>query len=259
LEAAQTTVKAQKDKLDNCRQQQASEQEEHTRAEAADAAKAQEVAVNEQAKAEVVRLLEGMGQQLDGDSIVVYQTYLKGVNAEPTLIAALRSALEKESSQRCGFDCVAMEHLKNILEHKIREWDAAIAAMAVAKANVHAEALGAWAIRELAGEHVQEAVVELEAAEAAVAAGTEQLNAAREAEQHEEAVLAHYLTDLTLAGEKLRQCGDALEALMSVEAGPKVVQEAAPVLATGMDVDVEMAAEKMDTSMDVEMTLPVVA
>merc|ERR1719487_98002 len=142
------------------------------------------------------------------------------------------------------------EHLQTFLQKKVADWEVEIKAVTEAKANIHAEALGAWAVREVAGHHVQEAVLELEAADAAVVEAEQKMEEAKSAETQEERVLAHYLTDLTLAGERVRQCSEALEVLAQLEAGQPVVEATTPP--KEMDVDFEPAA-KMDTVLDTEM------
>lgn len=227
--------------------------------EGVDEEKAKEVSAHLEGKNEVAGFLESMGQQGNGDAIM---QYLRNINAEPTLVAAVRSVLAKEPSERTGFDSVALVHLQAALEKKVAEWEATVEATASTKALIHAETLGAWAIKEMAAENVKAVEVELATAEEAVVVAHQQLQEATAAEQHEENVLAHHLTDLTLAGDRVRECNAALEALGCLELGPADVvqeQQELPVVTietTGaMEVDTEPCGAKMDVAMDVDMPI----
>jgi len=257
LTSMKVACAAQKEKLDKCRCQVTSEDEEHKRMEVIEEEKAQELAVHVQGKDEVAGFLEAMAQQGNSDATL---QYLRSIDGEPTLVAALRSVLEKMLSERSGFDKVAVEHLQGVLETKVAEWQASVQAMSATKANIHAETLGAWAVKEVAGQQVKEAESELEASEQALAFAQEQLNEATGAEQHEESVLAHYLTDHTLAHERVRECSAAMEALGRLEAGPEVeLPIAAAEGVDAMEVDTDILAAKMDAVMDVDMGTPIAA
>jgi len=252
--AAQAAATAQKEKLEASQRQLAWEEEEHKRLKAEDEEKAQEVSVDEKAMAEVSGLLAAMAQQGQGEAI---STYLRSNKGEPALVDALRSVLLKEPTERSGFDDVALEHLKAFLEQKVAGWAAHIEGRVSAKANVHAEALGAWCVKEVAGEHVQEATVELETAEASVSEVRQQLKEAKQAEQQEDRTLAQLLSELTLAGERARQCNMAVEALEQLVVG-KVQAAATEETNVAMDVDA-MLDRKVDAMMDVEMGTAIVA
>jgi len=256
LAAANATAASQKEKLDECRRQLTWEEEEHKRVQAADEDKAKEVAEFEQGRLEVIGYLEAVAQK-GGETIL---KYLSSVKAEAPLQAALVSVLKKEPLDRAGFDEVALQHLRMFLEKKVSEWDETIEAMKAGKANIHAEALGAWAVKEVTGEHVREAAVELEGADAAVAAAEQKLNEVKEAEQEEENVLSHYLTDLTLAQDRVRQCGTALETLERLVMGQEMVVEAPSCsTAAAMEVDTDLVASKTDAVLDADMGVPIAA
>lgn len=253
LAHAQANAQAKKEKLEECRRQSSNEEDEHKRVESLDQEKSNEVAVFDAGKQEVVALLEKMSEPGSGEALL---PYLRSANAEGPLLAALQSVLKKEASDRIGFDEVALTHLQNFLEKKTAEWDSKIETSGIAKANIHAEALGAWAVKEVAKQHLQEAVDELAAAEKAVITADQVLKDAKNAEQQQDGVLAHYLTDLTLAGERVRQCGEALESLARLEAGQPMEVEVPP-MATGMDID--MDAAKTDMVLDSEMGVAITA
>jgi len=259
--AAKASAATQKEKLEHCRHQQSAEEEEHARVEAMDQEKAKEVAAYEQGKAEVVALLVAMAEKGSGEAI---STYLRSVNAETPLLAALRSVLEKEPVERTGFDCEALAHLQRFLEQKVSDWDTQINALIATKANIHAEMLGAWAIKELAADHVREAVAELESVETAVVAAQQHLKQTKQVEQEEERVLSECLTELTLATERARECGTALEVLERLVKAQDMAPEASvelQVAAEPMEVDAnaELAAAKLDVMLDAEMGTAVTA
>merc|ERR1719247_3435088 len=155
---ALANAQAKKEKLEECRRQLSNEEDEHKRVESLDQEKSNEVAVFDAGKQEVVALLEKMSEPGSGEALL---PYLRSANAEGPLLAALQSVLKKEASDRVGFDEVALTHLQNFLEKKTAEWDSKIETSGIAKANIHAEALGAWAVKEVAKQHLQEAVDEL--------------------------------------------------------------------------------------------------
>jgi len=253
LAATQVAAAAQKEKVEESRRQLTWEEEEHKRVEAEDQEKATEVAVYVEAKNEVVGLLQAMAEKGDGEAI---STYLHSAKAEPALVSAVRSVLTKEAKDRVDFDLVAMTHLKNFFETKVADFDAQLQVVVASKVNIHAEALGAWAVKEIAGENVRDAIAELETADNAVTAAQESVREAKQHEEQQEFVLSQALTDLTLAGERARQCNAALEVLDLLMAGPMVA--ATPVV-TAMEVDAEMAAVKMDSALDVEMGTAITA
>lgn len=263
LAAAQASSVAQTEKVGERQRQVTLNHEEYKRVNSEDEDKAKEVASLEASKFEVARLLDVMGTKGNGEEIV---EYLKSAKAESPLVAAVRSVLDKEPVERVDFDLVALQHLQVFLEQKVAEWTAKIADMVAAKANIHAEALGAWAIKEVDGEHVQEAMAELDAAEAAVAAAQQKLKEQEDILALEEGVHSQCVSELSLADDRARQCSAALEALQRLEAGQEEMVQEEPAAVTGepMEVeflnlaDAEMAAAKVD-AMDVEMGTPITA
>jgi hypothetical protein len=258
LAAAKSSSQAHKERLDAAISQQSLEEQEHTRVEALDSEKAKEVTVLEEGKAEVVALLGAMAEKGNGEAIL---GYLRNANAETPLVAALRSVLQKEPTDRIDFDAIAMEHLRAFLEHKVAEWEAQIQVHTAAKANIHAEMLGAWAIKQVAADRVREATAELETAEAAAQAAQQTLKQARLAEQQKERILSDFMAELTLAGEKANQCEAALCALERLVSGRDESLEAAAVAepVVTMDVDADVLGAKMDARADVEMGTPIAA
>lgn len=263
LAAAQAATAAQRETVGERQRQVTLNHEEYKRVNSEDEDKAAEVASLEASKLEVVRLLEAMGTKGNGEVIM---EYLKSAKAEGPLVAALRTVLDKEPADRIDFDLVVLQHLQVFLEQKVAEWTAKIADMVAAKANIHAEALGAWAIKEVDGEHVQEAMAELDAAEAAVAAAQQKLKEQEDILALEEGVHSQCVSELSLADDRARQCSTALEALQRLEAGQEMLQEepAAVTAEQPMEVeflnlaDAEMAAAQVD-AMDVEMGTPIAA
>jgi len=258
LSSAEETALAQKAKLDALRLQVTSEDQEHERVAAADQEKAKEVGEMKEKRREVADLLTAMQEKGNGEAISKYLLETRMPPAELPLIAALRSVLEKEPSERIGFDTEAIKHLQAFLENKVAEWDAQVAVITADKANIHAEALGAWAIHQVAGENVQEAITELEKVDSAVVAAQQTLEEANVTELQEENGLSHCMSELLLAGDRASQCSAALETLERLAAGQDIVQEV-PLMVTGeaagaMEVDSEPAA-----GLDVEMGTAITA
>lgn len=252
LQQAISNAKVQKEKLANSQKQLTLEEQEQQRVEALDAEKAKEVGVFQTGRQEVVDLLAKIPEQGSGETIL---PYLRNENAQAPLVAALQSVLKKEASNRIEFDLVAETHLKSFLDDKVAGWDVKIETVSALKANVHAEALGAYAVKTVAKEHVQEATAELEVADKAVVAAEQKLTEAKSAEQQQDGVLSHYLTDLTLAQDRVRQCSEALESLVRLEAGSSMQVEV-PLPAAGMEVDADASK---DVVMDSEMGIAIPA
>lgn len=248
LEAAQVNATAAKDSLDSSQQQLALQEEEQKQAEAIDQEKAEEVVACEKSKGEVVALMEQMTLQGDGKALF---DYLREAEAEPALLSALPSVLKKAPAEREGFDDVVLTHLLNFMSGKVDYWTDKIEAIVAAKAGFRAEALGAWAVKEVAGDRVQEAKEELETAEKAVEDARQKLVEANEAVQQAERALAQACAERSMAGDKLTKCTDAVEALAKLEAGPKE-------MAAAMDVDEEPVTFNAAV-LDMEMGTPITA
>jgi len=259
LAEAQATEVAQKEKLDVSRKQVGLEEEEYTRVHAEDEEKAKEIVVFEEGRTEVAVLLEAMATKGNGEAIV---TYLQSVKAEGPLIAGVRTVLDKEPVDRLGFDLVAQTHLQSFLETKVAEWTGKIEGLVAAKANIHAESLGAWAVKEVAREHVEQAMKELDTAETCVAAAQERLREAEQLETQQDAVLAQCMSEFTLAGDRASQCSTALEMLECLVLGQEIEPEAPAVNAEAMEVDAEaevFAAKLEDCMGDAEMGMAITA
>merc|ERR1719498_2120161 len=128
VEQARAASVAQKKALGDSMTQRGLEEEEHQRVQALDEEKSKEVSYLEESREEVVQLLTKMEQPGNTEEIL---TYLRTTSAEPPLVAALRTVLDKEPSQRVGFDAVSLEHLQAFFKHKIADGDSRIQEMAV--------------------------------------------------------------------------------------------------------------------------------
>lgn len=248
LEAAQVDATAAKTSVDSSEEQLVLQEEEQKQAEAIHEEKSEEVAACEKSKGEVVALMEEMTSQ--GSGKVLFD-YLREAEAEPALLSALPSVLKKAPSEREGFDDVVLAHLFSFVSGKVDYWTDKIEALVAAKASFRAEALGAWAVKEVAGDRVQQVKKELESAEEAVEDARQKLADANEVVQQAERALTQVRAEHSMAGDTLRKCTDAVEAFAKLEAGPKEV--AAP-----MDVDEEPVAFNA-AALDMEMGPPITA
>jgi len=258
LLAAQATEASKKEKLEDCKRQRISEEEEHARLKGLDEEQAEELSADERSKAEVVDLLTAVDQQGHGERIAAY---LNSVKAEAPLVSALRSVLMKEPSERHGFDDLALQHLRAFLEQKIVVWNTRIEERMANKANIHAETLGAWCIKEMSSEHVTTAASELTASGGVVADAQEQLKDAKQVQQQQEATLARLQQEQKLADEQAQRCSTAVEALERLIQGQEE-EAASPASDRSCPMDVEVTdavAAKMEAMMDVDMGEAMVA
>lgn len=234
LSAAQSATAAQKDALGECKRTVAREEHEHKRVEAIDKSGKKIMAGLEKNRKEVAALLASTDEKGDAEDI---ETFLHDEKAESVLIAALPSVLAKEPSERIGFDLVALASVKEFIGNKVADLDAEIAAEAARQADAHAEAVGAFAVMDLAKERLQDAVARLKEAEAAVEECREKLKETNAAMQQEERSLAEGLVEVSMAEAQTRQCCEAVDFLKGLEAGPKADTASADTVAP----DVEMA------------------
>jgi len=222
LQAAQDTVTAKKARLEESREQLSKEEEEHNLLEQADNAKAEEVTEHQTSKATVEGHLSTMTHQGCGEAI---SEYLTGVKAEPPLVSALSSVLKKAPEDRHDFDDIALAHLRTFLEVKVKQWTGRIEALQAATANIHAETLGAWAIKEIQGRSIQDNIKELGAAEAELTDAKARLKDAEKVGEKAARSLYQAKAELSLAADKCRQCTTALESMAKLEAGIKEEEE----------------------------------
>jgi chromosome segregation ATPase len=233
----------------------ASEEEEHKRLKGEDETREAEITEATQKRDEVTAMLEQT--KIQGSSEPIAE-YLKESGAENPLVAGVRSVLEKAPEQREGFDHVVIEHLQAFLTTRVGEWNATISEKIAAKANIHAETLGAWAVKECMGSQVKESQNRFDAAQEAREAARLQLTEAEAAFQEQEAVLASLTTDTSAIAQKAKQCQDALELLALLEAGKSTVEEApAPMAVEEVNADVPMAVDEATTcAAEVAMEAP---
>jgi hypothetical protein len=255
LKSAQATVVAKKEGLAACRSQLSSEEEEQTKTKALDEEKGQELAELVKQKEEVVTLLSSMKEKGSGEAV---SDYLRNNRAELPLVAALRSVLEKEAPERIGFDMIVLQHLEGFLTDKVAYWEKEIADVSAVKARIHAESLGAWAVKEVVGDNMKVASAELETAESRVVEMRSNLKEAEKAAHQSERILCDCTSELTMAGERVRQCAGALELLERLEAGQEMAQEV-PQMATGDAVPMEVDVPKDAVMIDAEMSVPITA
>merc|ERR1712032_368884 len=96
-----------------------------------------------------------------GDHIGKVQEYLRSIRAEPALVAAVPGALGCKPDKRAAFDRTTIISINSVIESALARLHAGIAASATMLKETSAEALGAWAILEVAKERTSDARVEL--------------------------------------------------------------------------------------------------
>lgn len=242
LAAAKTVVLEKKAAQGECKQAVAAEEHQHKKAEADDKARAKVMAKLEKDRAQVAGLLAIVDQKGSSKAL---QSFLEGADADIVVISSLPSVMAKEPSERSGFDLHVLTWLRDYLGDKVSALDAEMVAEVAQQADAHAEALGAFAILDLARDHMREATGGLRKAEAVVEAARESLKEANVAAEQQEGLFAAKRLEIVVAEDKARRCREALGLLKCLEAGPEVsatpVAEEAPVPVEAPAVDTVMA------------------
>lgn len=245
LTTAQAAVAAQKEVLSECKRKVTREEQEHKRLESFEKAGAKAMTSLRKKKCEVVSLLMGVEVKDTTDDI---NDFLVSEGADRVLIASMPSMLSKEPVERSGFDLVALAALREFLESKVAVAESEIAEQTERQADAHAEAVGAFAVMDLAKDETKEAAANLKEAEAASEDCREKLREANTAMQEEESIVAQSLVETTMASEQVRRCCDGVSLLQKLAMGPEPEPEApAPDADMGVTevaaLDVEMAVE----------------
>jgi len=242
LAAAKAVVSEKKAAQGECKQAVAAEEHHHKKAEAEDKARAKIMAKLEKDRAQVAGLLASVDQKGSSKAL---QSFLESAEADIVVISSLPTVIAKEPSERTGFDLHVLKWLQDFLGDKVSALDAEMVAEIAQQADAHAEALGAFAILDLARDHMREATAGLRKAEAVVEAARESLKEANEAVEQQEGLSAAKRLEVVVAEDKARRCREALDLLKCLEAGPEVsaapVPEEAPVPDDAPMVDTVMA------------------
>jgi len=246
LAAAKAVVSEKKAAQGECKQAVATEDQHHKKAEADDKARVKIMAKLEKERAQVAGLLASVDQK---GSFKALQSYLETAEADIVVISSMPSVMAKEPSERTGFDLHVVTWLRDFLGEKVSALDAEIVAEVAHQADAHAEALGAFAILDLARDHMRDATAGLRKAEAVVEAARESLKEANAAVEKQEGLTAAKRLEIVVAEDKARRCREALDSLKCLEAGPEAapdpspapVPEEAPVPAEAPTVDAVMA------------------
>jgi len=180
-------------------------------------------------------LLAGADQKGYTDAL---KNFLYDNEADIVLMSSLPPVMAKEPSERAGFDLHVISCLRDFLGEKVNGLNVEIEAEIPGQVDAHAEAVGAFAILDLARDHSREASAELRKAEAAVQAAREKLREATQAVKQQEAMVAEKRVQGHVAEDKARRCQETLELLKSLESGEQAddmdVVEEAPLIEEAM-------------------------
>jgi hypothetical protein len=177
-------------------------------------------------EAKLKEFLSANGEEVkkNEDTADAVKEYLLEADADAVLIAAVPSVLDKGASERTGFDVVVHSTVKELLEKKVANLDTEIEAEAARQEDAHAEALGAFALVDLANERMESARVELKEAETVVASCKEKLAEAETAVKEGGRAYAQCQASVARAEVKSRQCCEAMDLFKVLQAGPDAVE-----------------------------------
>jgi len=177
-------------------------------------------------EAKLKEFLSANGEEVkkNEDTADAVKEYLLEADADAVLIAAVPSVLDKGASERTGFDVVVYSTVKELLEKKVANLDTEIEAEAARQEDAHAEALGAFALVDLANERMESARVELKEAETVVASCKEKLAEAETAVKEGGRAYAQCQASVARAEVKSRQCCEAMDLFKVLQAGPDAVE-----------------------------------
>jgi len=235
LAAARTKVSEKKEAVGECKRCIATEEQEYRKADALDRSGKKVMAGIEKRKKQASALLASIlekeflsanGEEVkkNEDTADAVKEYLLEADADAVLIAAVPSVLDKGASERTGFDVVVYSTVKELLEKKVANLDTEIEAEAARQEDAHAEALGAFALVDLANERMESARVELKEAETVVASCKEKLAEADTAVKEGGRAYAQCQASVARAEVKSRQCCEAMDLFKVLQAGPDAVE-----------------------------------
>jgi hypothetical protein len=186
-------------------------------------------------EAKLKEFLSANGEEVkkNEDTADAVKEYLLEADADAVLIAAVPSVLDKGASERTGFDVVVHSTVKELLEKKVANLDTEIEAEAARQEDAHAEALGAFALVDLANERMESARVELKEAETVVASCKEKLAQAETAVKEGGRAYAQCQASVARAEVKSRQCCEAMDLFKVLQAGPDAVEATTDMVIDG--------------------------
>lgn len=171
--------------------------------------------------------------------------YLREVDAEEALMAAGPHVLATRPSERREFDNSVLEEVGRVLAQTSAEAAERLAEGADGEAYAEAEALGAWAILDLAHEKKENARYAANVAKRAVKSAEDGEVAAKAAVESCRAEMSASLVQQTLAEARIKEVDAALAALARCVQAPAVeatVEMAPPV----EDVSMSLAVGEAD-------------
>jgi len=177
--------------------------------------------------------------------VAAVQAYLRSIHAEPCLVSAAPGALGRKPDIRVTFDITTVNAINKAIESKLAALDTDISAGKPTLRAASAEALGAWAIRDVARERSSNAIVELANAKKLLSDSSVALQAAEENVLKSRLAQSDLLTAKTMAGESVNNLATALDALSRLVACANAPAESASleVRPAAPDADVEIQEE----------------
>merc|ERR1712032_543978 len=160
-----------------------------------------------------------------GDHIGKVQEYLRSIRAEPALVAAVPGALGCKPDKRAGFDRTTINSINSVIESALARLDADIAASATMLKEISAEALGAWAILEVAKERTSDVRVELVRAQELLSDSTHAHQSAEGNVSNSVKSQSDLRVQEKLAGESVSSLSKAIDALSRLVASANAPEE----------------------------------
>jgi len=176
------------------------------------------------------------------EQIAAVQAYLRSIRAEPALVAAAPGALGRAPGSRAAFDGTTVDAIGKTIESRLACIDADLAAGVPALKEAHAEALGGWAICELARERVSDAQAELSRAKEQLSELTDALRAAEEKVRSSLREQSDLLVAEVLAGDSVSSLANAIDVFSRLVANANALANPASLEAdsAALEADAEM-------------------
>ncbi|CAE8672541.1 unnamed protein product [Polarella glacialis] len=175
---------------------------------------------------------DAAAQEAEAD-VEAVTTYLTGIRAEATLVAAVAGVLALKAAERGPFDLVTLESLSEVLAAKALQVEEQLALSTPAEREAKSEMLGLWALTEVLNEKLQAHGEASTQAQAAVVAAKAAVKAAKKELQLQNRAEGNLLAEQYLEGEKVEEVAVAILALQRLavvaEAEAAVVAEAEAV------------------------------
>jgi hypothetical protein len=147
------------------------------------------------------------------DAVAAVTEFLQGLSAENTLVAALPQALRLRPDARGPFDKVIVQGVIDVVTSELEKQKEVVAVGIEEEEHVNAEALGLWAILDLAESAASGTEAELAEASEALKEAVNKHSSAQEAVLTQSGVIAQRELDLELSQNTLTKFDIALDAL----------------------------------------------